>query len=156
MSGWCHKSIPNYSARAAVLTDMTSPKRPSQLFWTEETETAFKDIQQALSRDPVLYCLDFQQPLILQTDASDDGLLQGPEDGCHLVAFVSRKLYLREVHYSTVEKECVAVKWALDSLKYYLFGREFTLEVDHRALKCNSRITPWYLAMQPYNASHPW
>ena len=73
------------------------------------------------------------------------------------MAFISRKLYPRERHYFIVEKECLAVKWALDSLKYYLLGREFALETDHKALKwlqkmkdANSRITRWYLAMQPY------
>lgn len=69
MSGWYHKFIPNYSARAAVLTDMTSPKKPNQLCLTEEGETAYKDVQQALSSETVLYCPDFEQPFILQTDA---------------------------------------------------------------------------------------
>ncbi len=62
-----------------------------------------------------------------------------------------------EKDYSIVEKECLAVKWALDSLKYYLLGREFILETDHKDLQwlqrikdTNSRITRWYLAMQPF------
>ncbi len=64
----------------------------------------------------------------------------------------------RETRYSVVEKECLAVKWALDSFKYYLLGRKFTLETDHRALTwlgrmkdTNSRITRWFLAMQQFN-----
>ncbi|XP_014912289.1 uncharacterized protein LOC106962397 [Poecilia latipinna] len=161
MSGWYHKFIPNFSARAAVLTDMTSPKRPNQLQWSEEAERAFKDIQGALSGPPTLHCPDFDQPFILQTDASGRGLgavlLQGPPGGRHPIAFISRKLYPRETRYSTIEKECLAVKWALDSLKYYLLGTRFILEMDHKALKwlermkdSNSRITRWYLAMQPF------
>ena len=84
-------------------------------------------------------------------------LLQGPETGRHPVAFISRKLYPREVRYSTVEKEALAIKWALDSFRYYLLGREFTLETDHKALQwlermkdTNGRITRWYLAIQPF------
>jgi hypothetical protein len=38
----------------------------------------------------------------------------------HLIAFLSRKLFPGEAGYSTVEKECMVVKWALDSFKYYL------------------------------------
>ncbi|KAL1254106.1 hypothetical protein QQF64_016335 [Cirrhinus molitorella] len=101
---------------------------------------------------------------ILQTDASDRGLgavlLQEGPDARRPIAFLSRKLFPREVRYSIVEKECLAVKWALDSLKYYLLGREFILETDHKALQwlqrmkdTNSRITRWYLAMQPYRFS---
>ena len=104
---------------------------------------------------------DLQQTFILQTDACDRGLgavlLQGPPEDRHPIAFISRKLYPRETRYSTVEKECLAVKWALDSLRYYLLGRQFILETDHKALRwlermkdTNSRITRWYLAMQPF------
>ena len=113
------------------------------------------------SKNPVLYNPDFNERFILQTDASDRGLgavlLQGVPGDRHPVAFISRKLFPREVRYSTIEKECLAVKWALDSLKYYLLGREFTLETDHKALTwlermkdTNGRITRWYLAMQPF------
>nr|XP_033936295.1 uncharacterized protein K02A2.6-like [Pseudochaenichthys georgianus] len=96
-----------------------------------------------------------------KTDASDRGLgavlLQGSSDNRHPVAYISRKLFPREVRYSTVEKEALAIKWVLDSLRYYLLGREFTLETDHKALQwmgrmkdTNGRITRWYLALQPF------
>ncbi|XP_053333593.1 uncharacterized protein LOC128507002 [Clarias gariepinus] len=73
------------------------------------------------------------------------------------IAFLSRKLLPRETRYSTVEKEGLAIKWALESLRYYLLGRKFLLETDHRALTWihtikdhNSRVTKWYLSLQPY------
>lgn len=73
------------------------------------------------------------------------------------MAFISLKLFQREVCYSTVEKEALAIKWAIDSLKYYLLRREVTLQTDHKALQwlqqmrdTNGRITHWYLAMQPF------
>lgn len=48
--------------------------------------------------------------------------------------YLSRKLLPRETRYSTTEKEGLAIKWSLDSLRYYLLGREFDLEMDHQAL----------------------
>ena len=49
--------------------------------------------------------------------------------------YISRKLLPNEKNYSTVEKEALAIKWALDKLRYYLLGREFTLVTDHAPLK---------------------
>lgn len=161
MAGFYHRFIPNFSARAAPLTDRTGSRCSNQVRWTEEAVAAFRDIQQSLGKNPVLYSPDFEKAFILQTDASERGigavLLQGPQGDQHPVAFISRKLLPREMRYSTVEKEALAIKWALDSLKYYLLGREFTLQTDHKALQwlqrmrdTNGRLTRWYLAMQPF------
>ncbi len=71
--------------------------------------------------------------------------------------YLSRKLSKRETRYSTVEKECLAIWWAVLTLRYYLLGREFTLCSDHAPLQwlhrmkdTNARITRWYLALQPF------
>lgn len=76
----------------------------------------------------------------------------------HPVVFLCRKLQPRETRYSTVEKEGLAIKWALESLHYYLLGREFNFEREHRALTWihtmkdhNSRLTWWDLTLQPFN-----
>ncbi|XP_034565104.1 uncharacterized protein LOC117830889 isoform X1 [Notolabrus celidotus] len=164
MAGFYHRFIPQFSTRAALLTDLTGSRSPNQIQWTEEAVAAFQDLQKSLSKQPVLYSPNFDEHFILQTDASDRGLgavlIQGPPNDQHPVAYISRKLFPREVRYSTVEKEALAIKWALDSFRYYLLGREFTLETDHRALQwmqrmrdTNGRITRWYLALQPFRFS---
>ncbi|KAM8915908.1 uncharacterized protein AB9W97_016755 isoform 2-T2 [Spinachia spinachia] len=74
------------------------------------------------------------------------------------VVYMSRKLSEREARYSTVEKECLAIWWAVDSLCYSLLGRSFSLFSEHAPLQwlhrmkdTNTRITRWYLALQPFN-----
>ena len=164
MAGFYHRFIPQFSTRAATLTDLTGLKCPNQIQWTPEAMAAFQDIRQSLSKNPVLYTPNFHKPFTVQTDASDRGLgavlIQGPEHDRHPVAYISRKLFPREVRYSTVEKEALAIKWALDSFRYYLLGREFILQTDHKALQwlekmkdSNGRITRWYLALQPFRFS---
>ncbi|KAM9752566.1 uncharacterized protein ACNS7B_009019 [Menidia menidia] len=95
------------------------------------------------------------------TDASGRGLgavlsqqVQGVD---RPVLYISRKLSDREARYSTVERECLAIRWAVDALRYYLLGRSFTLCSDHAPLQwlhrmkdANARITRWYLALQPF------
>ena len=63
---------------------------------------------------PVLKVDDPERPFILLTDASECGLdavlSQEDESGQeHPVAFVSRKLFPRELNYSVIETECLAV-----------------------------------------------
>lgn len=160
--GWYSKFIPHLSERAAVLTDLTKASAPNRVRWNEECDRAFKDLKSAITSESVLHTPDFSQPFTLQTDASGVGLgavlLQEAEGERRPVLFLSRKLLDRETRYSTVEKECLAMKWAIDSLRYYLLGRHFCLETDHRALQwlnrmkdSNTRITGWYLSLQPYD-----
>ena len=72
---------------------------------------------------------------MVQTDASEHGLgavlLQRETGQLKPIAYISRKLLPRESNYSTVEKECLAIKWPFDSLRYYLLGRKFILETDY-------------------------
>ena len=81
--------------------------------------------------EPLLQSPDFSLPFTVQTDASglDLGavLLQGEGEDQKPVQYVSRKLFPLETCYSTIEKECLAIKWALDTLKYYIVGKDFVL-----------------------------
>lgn len=52
MAGFYHRFIPNFSARAALLTDKTGSRCPNQVKWTGEVVAAFKDIQKSLSKSP--------------------------------------------------------------------------------------------------------
>ena len=76
----------------------------------------------------------------------------------HPVAFYSRKLLPREEKYSTIEKECLAIKAACWSFRVYLLGRPFIVQTDHRALEwldrmkeSHSRLTRWNLSLQAFN-----
>lgn len=158
---WYRRFIPQFSSRAVALTHLTKKDEPNKVIWTAEGEKPFVDLKEALCKEPVLQSPNFDKPFTVQTDASEYGLgavlLQGQSDHLHPVVYISRKLLPRETKYSVIEKECLAVKWALDSLKYYLLGRKFTLQTDHRALvwlnrmkDTNARITRWFLSLQPF------
>lgn len=159
--GWYRRFIPHFSSRATALSELTKKSSPNKVVWTETCDQAFQDLKKSMCQGPVLQSPDFELPFTVQTDASGVGLgavlLQGEGVDRKPVQYISRKLFPRETRYSTVEKECLAMKWALDTLKYYLLGKEFVLETDHRALQwlhrmrdSNARITRWHLSLQPY------
>ena len=81
-------------------------------------------------------------------------LSQLDESGAdHPVAYFSHKLLPREERYSTVEKECLAVKLGIQAFRVYLLGKPFVVQTDHRALQwldwvkeSNARLT-WCLSL---------
>ena len=82
----------------------------------------------------------------------------GADGGEHPVAYLSRKLLPREVSYAAIEKECLAVVWALKKLQPYLYGQPFSLLTDHNPLVWlnrvagdNARLLRWSLALQPFD-----
>ena len=83
------------------------------------------------------------------------GVLSQIRDGEEYpVTYLSQKLLPHERNYSTVEKEALAIKWAITKLSYYLLGHEFLLVTDHAPLKwmattkdSNARVTRWFLAL---------
>ncbi|XP_039513052.1 uncharacterized protein LOC120468602 [Pimephales promelas] len=160
LAGYYRRFVPNYSDLASPLTDLTKKGAPDTIQWTEQCQWAFTQIKAALCGGPLLHAPDFSLPFILQTDASDRGLgavLSQEVGGERPVLYISRKLSKRETMYSTIEKECLAIRWAVLTLRYYLLGREFTLCSDHAPLQwlhrmkdTNARITRWYLALQPF------
>jgi len=85
---------------------------------------AFEEVKARLVADPVLACPDFSTTFILQTDASDYGigaiLTQYTEKGERVISYSSRTLNGAEKNYSTTEKECLAIVWAIRKLRPYL------------------------------------
>ena len=81
------------------------------------------------------------------------------EDGTDRpIAYFSRKLLPREQHYSTIEKECLAIKLSVQAFHTYLIGRTFTIQTDHKALAwldslkdTNPHLTRWSLSLQSYS-----
>ncbi len=102
---------------------------------------------------------------ILTTDASTKGLgatlWQVDDSGRRTVAFASRFLCRAEKRYAINELELLTVDWAVEHFKFYLLGRKFRVETDHKALvavlgrhrnnkEYSSRLAKWRMRLLPF------
>ena len=161
LAGYYRKFVPQYASISAPLTELLKKGKPELVQWTAQCEEAFQTLKCKLSELPVLKVPDFSKPFVVQTDASvvEMGavLSQTDENGHkHPIAFASQKLKPREQKYAIIEKECLAIIWALGFFYPYLYGQHFVIETDHQPLKClqqmknkNQRLTRWALSLQP-------
>ena len=161
--GYYRKFIPSFSDRAAVLTDLTKKKSPSNVQWSTNHELAFQDLKGVMQNPPVLRPPHWGEEFILQVDASNRGLgailSQKDQNGEeHPIAYASRKLQPREQKLSTTEKECLGIVWAVELFRYYLFGRTFKLQTDHNPLVWlnqvrdkSRKLLRWSITLQEYD-----
>ncbi|XP_078250152.1 uncharacterized protein LOC144589428 [Pogona vitticeps] len=161
--GYYRKFIPRFSEIATPLTDLTRKKTDDCIPWTSDCEEAFWRLKEALINYPVLRAPDFDREFIIYTDASNSGvgavLCQEDENGDqHPVSYLSRKLQKGERHLATVEKECLAIVYAIQKAKLYIWGRHFVLCTDHSPLQWlktmkthNSKLMRWALNLQDYD-----
>jgi hypothetical protein len=85
--------------------------------------------------------------------------MQTNRDGeTHIVSTASRVLTQTERRYSVAEQELLAIVFALDRFRNYIFGCEVCLGTDNKALsflgKCaltSNRIARWVMQIQEYN-----
>ena len=161
LTGYYRRFIPNYSHIAVPLTDLTRKGQPNKLVWGDAQEKSFQTLKSSLAKPPILQLPDPEKTYYLRTDASDSGLgaiLMQRFDGLlHPLAYASRKLNKAEQNYSTIERECLAIIWAVSKFDLYLFGKPFVIQTDHRPLtymnktKCiNKRVMHWALTLQEY------
>ncbi|XP_071491677.1 uncharacterized protein [Diadema antillarum] len=160
--GYYRKFIPNMAAIAAPLTDLTKKNQPEKVRWGEVQEHAFQTLQDRLCKYPILRLPNRDEEYVVRTDASDIGigavLMQKQDSDLFPVSYASRKLLDRERKYAIVERECLALAWAVKKFSYYLYGRKFTYQTDHyplaylsKAQHKNARVLRWALALQAYD-----
>ena len=137
MESWYRKFIPYFDEIIESLNRLL--KKNKKWEWETEQIEAFEKIKEHLTSAPILTCPDFSQPFQLETDASDTELgavLNQTINGTnHVIAYASRNLNSAETRYSALEKECLAVVWAIRKFRPYLEGYSFKVITDHMALK---------------------
>ncbi|GFO40699.1 Pol polyprotein [Plakobranchus ocellatus] len=154
--------IPNFSDIARPLTDLTRKKSPKKVVWSARCQHSLDTLKKTLTSKPVLQLPDLSNTFFVQSDASNKAigaaLLQQHGETLLPCYYASRKLLDREIKYPIIEKECLAVVFALYTFSKYLLMRPFILMVDHKPLSFlrtrktkNSRLMRWALSLQQFS-----
>ena len=136
----CYQSfIPNMHNLQAPLNALL--KKDSTWKWTPECQEAFNKIKNTLTSDLSLAHYNPESDIIVASNASSHGIgaciLHKMPDGSkkkQTVAHASRFLLPTEKHYSQIEKEALAIIFAVTKFHRYLHGRFFKLQTDHKPL----------------------
>ncbi|CAK9796607.1 Retrovirus-related Pol polyprotein from transposon 297 [Anthophora quadrimaculata] len=159
LAGYYRRFIPKFSHIAKPLTALL--KQDAKFHWNKEQEKAFTTLRDMLCTEPILQYPDFSKQFIVTTDASGYAigavLSQGKVGRDLPIAYASRLLNSAEQNYSTIEKECLAIMYAVQYFRPYLYGREFLLVTDHRPLVWmhsvkdpSSRLVRWRLKLAEF------
>ena len=161
LAGYYRRFITNFATIVKPLTLLL--KKDVPFAWTETAERAFDTLKNVLCTQPLLQYPDFLKPFIITTDASDfavGAILSQGEIGKDLpIAYASRTMSKAEINYTTTEKELLAIIFAVKHFRPYIYGQEFTLVTDHKALvwldqlkdpTMGSRLARWKIKLQEY------
>jgi hypothetical protein len=132
LAGYYRRFIRDYGVIADPLTRLL---RKEGFKWSSEAESAFRALQLALTRAPMLQLPAFDRAFIVECDASGSGFGAELHQGEGPVAFFSRQIAPRHAKLAAYERELIGLVQAVRHWRPYLWGHEFTVRTDHFSLK---------------------
>jgi hypothetical protein len=161
-----HTHIPNYASWASSLYECTAAGFSwTESQWTKDYRALFDLFKTAIEASVTLHFPDYSLPWIIRSDSSDHAvgaiLFQeyspSPDTIVHQpIAFASHKYSGAAVNWDTFKQEAYALYFAVTQFSYYLRGKEFVIETDHRNLIwMENSLVPiiirWRVLLQSYN-----
>ena len=92
-------------------------------------------VKKLTTESPALAYYDSQSELVVECDASERGLGAALIQNGKPIGYESRALTSTETRYAQIEKECLAIVFALERFHQYTFGRRTIVHSDHKPLE---------------------
>ena len=159
------KFIPKAATLLEPLNELLRSKEKWR--WEKGQQEAFENSKSTLLNSTLLVHYDPKLPITVSADSSSYGIgavLSHRIDGVDRpVYFVSRTLTEVERRYSQIEREALALVFAVKRFHFYLWGQKFKLITDHKPLlglfsanksiptMASGRIQRWALILQAYH-----
>nr|GEY86558.1 reverse transcriptase domain-containing protein [Tanacetum cinerariifolium] len=136
-AGFYRHFIQDFSKIARPMTHLL--KKETHFIFSKECIKVFNTLKKKLTETPILVVPDWNLPFELMCDASDYaiGAVLGQRKSKHFqpIHYVSKTMTEAQIHYTTTEKEMLAVVYAFEKFRSYLVLSKSIVYTDHSALK---------------------
>ncbi|GJW83165.1 reverse transcriptase domain-containing protein [Tanacetum coccineum] len=137
-------------------------EKETPFVFSDECKQAFNDLRKKLIESPILVVPNWDYDFEIMCDASDFALGavlgQRKDKHFHPIHYASKTMTGAQLHYTTTEKEMLAVVYALEKFRPYLVLSRTIVYTDHSAIKylmakqdAKSRLLRWILLLQEFN-----
>nr|GEW90092.1 reverse transcriptase domain-containing protein [Tanacetum cinerariifolium] len=142
--GFYRRFIQDFSKIARPMTHLIEKETP--FFFSEECIESFNTLKRKLTEAPILIAPDWDLPFELMCDASDFaiGTVLGQRKNKHFqpIHYASKTMTEAQTHYTTTEKELLAVVYAFEKfLSYLVLSKSIILKNPHQDEFKNKEIT---------------
>nr|GEV97289.1 reverse transcriptase domain-containing protein [Tanacetum cinerariifolium] len=145
---------------ARPMTHLLEKETP--FVFSKECIDAFKTLKKKLTEASILVVLDWNLPFELMCDASDFAigavLIQQKMKHFQPIHYASKIITEAQVHYTTTEKEMLALVYAFEKFRPYLVLSKSIVLTDHSALKyllskqdAKLRLIRWVILLQEFD-----
>ncbi|GJY39025.1 reverse transcriptase domain-containing protein [Tanacetum coccineum] len=159
-AGFYRRFIQDFSKIARPMTHLLEKETP--FFFSEECIESFNTLKRKLTEAPILIAPDWDLPFELMCDASDFaiGAVLGQRKNKHFqpIHYASKTMNEAQTHYTTTEKELLAVVYAFEKFRSYLVMSKSIVYTDHSAIKylfakkdAKARLMRWILLLQEFD-----
>uniref|UniRef100_A0A0N5C9L6 Reverse transcriptase domain-containing protein n=1 Tax=Strongyloides papillosus TaxID=174720 RepID=A0A0N5C9L6_STREA len=137
-TNYFRRFILDYAKIASPLTKLLSEK--VEFKWTADQDKAFQELKSKLKTASILAAPDMSRNFIIHTDASEFAigavlLQEHLEDNYpRIIACASRTLQEVEKRWQVVEKEALALVYAVKQFRHYIEGKVTDVFTDQRAV----------------------
>ncbi|GJR00821.1 reverse transcriptase domain-containing protein [Tanacetum coccineum] len=158
--GFYRRFIQDFSKIAQPMTHLLEKETP--FVFSKECIEAFNILKKKLTEAPILVAPDWDLPFEIMCDANDYavGAVLGQRKTKHFqpIHYASKSMMDTQAHYTTTEKELLAVVYAFEKLWPYLVLSKTIVYTDHSALKyllakqdAKPRLLWWILLLQEFD-----
>ncbi|GJT01499.1 reverse transcriptase domain-containing protein [Tanacetum coccineum] len=158
-AGFYRRFIKDFSKISRPMTHLLEKNTP--FIFSDECIQAFETLKKKLTEAPILIAPDWDLPFELMCDASDFaiGAVLGQRHEKHFrpIHYASKTINEAESHYTTTEKEMLAMVYAFEKFRSCLILNKSIMYTDHSALKylfakkySKARLLRWVLILQEF------